>query len=77
MRFSKLRLCVDYPEDLELLRKIHAACKSRGHWEDAPPGRIGEEQKKRYPMYGIFEVLHCMNEHPEWANINSMRRQVG
>ena len=71
------RLCVDYPEDLEFVRKVYTACKAKRHNENHPAKDENPHITGVYPQFGICEIVTMLKEHPEWTNINAHRRQAG
>jgi spore coat polysaccharide biosynthesis protein SpsF len=61
--FKQLRLTVDTDEDLSLARALYGALDGGN-----PPDRMPQPP-------GIDEIIACLEEHPEWAEINSAVEQ--
>lgn len=74
-----LRLTLDYPEDLELLRAVYAACTTQVHNTGMPDAILKQNPHitGQYPMFGICEIKKAYEKNPTWVNINGMHRQAG
>ena len=74
-----LRLTLDYPEDLELLRTVHKACTTEVHNAGMPDAILKQNPHitGQYPMFGVCEIKKAYEKNPTWININGMHRQAG
>jgi spore coat polysaccharide biosynthesis protein SpsF (cytidylyltransferase family) len=79
MEGMDLRLCVDYPEDLELIRAVYKACTKQGHNSAIPEGvqKQNPHITGQYPMFGVCEIKKAYEANPTWININGKYRQAG
>lgn len=79
-----LRLTVDEPADLELVRAVHQACRDMKHYHNGAELTGNEQATGQYPMFGLFEIIKQyqgdskeFKGHPEWKQINGHIRQAG